>query len=205
MYHRQSAMDILLSDGPAAPAAGIPGLPDGPIAPKQPTDAFYATWNLLESVADPEIPVVNLREMGILRAVRQTATGLEVVLTPTYSGCPAMSQMADDVVNALAQAGVAARVLTQIAPAWSTDWMTPEARDKLRAYGIAPPHSCASAGTNVIQFASKKIAGDAELTVACPQCGSTNTTETSHFGSTACKALYRCLICLEPFDYFKPY
>jgi len=198
-------MNTLLSDGSPAPAAETHRLPDGPIAQKQPSDAHYAAWNLLESVSDPEIPVVNLREMGILRAVRQTATGLEVIITPTYSGCPAMSQMHDDVVNALAQGGVAARVLTQIAPAWSTDWMTPEARDKLRAYGIAPPHSCTSAGTNVVQFASKKVAGGAELTVACPQCGSTNTTETSHFGSTACKALYRCLSCLEPFDYFKPY
>jgi ring-1,2-phenylacetyl-CoA epoxidase subunit PaaD len=182
-------------------------LPDGPIARKEPSEAHYATWSVLESVTDPEIPVVNLREMGILRAVRQTATGLEVVITPTYSGCPAMSQMEDDVVNALATAGVAARVLTQIAPAWSTDWMTPEAREKLRAYGIAPPHpsGCGTAGVNVIQFASKKTAASAELTVACPQCGSHNTTETSHFGSTACKALYRCLNCLEPFDYFKPY
>jgi len=182
-------------------------LPDGPIAQKQPSDAFYATWNLLESVADPEIPVVNLREMGILRAVRQTANGLEVVITPTYSGCPAMEQMQDDVVNALAKAGVAARVVTQIAPAWSTDWMTPEGREKLRAYGIAPPHprGCGSGVNNVIQFASKKMAASADLAVACPQCDSQNTTETSHFGSTACKALYRCLSCLEPFDYFKPY
>lgn len=182
-------------------------LPDGPIAKKQPNEPFYAIWNLLESVTDPEIPVVNLREMGILRVVRQTATGLEVVITPTYSGCPAMSQMADDVVNALSQAGVAARVLTQIAPAWSTDWMTPEAREKLRAYGIAPPHpsGCGTPAANVIQFAFKRVACDAAMTVPCPQCGSQNTTETSHFGSTACKALYRCLSCMEPFDYFKPY
>ena len=182
-------------------------LPDGPIALKTPSDAHYTTWSLLESVTDPEIPVVNLREMGILRAVRQTTTGLEVVITPTYSGCPAMSQMEDDVVNALSKAGVAARVLTQIAPAWSTDWMTPEGREKLRAYGIAPPHpsGCGSPVANVIQFASKKVAGGERPAVACPQCGSLNTTETSHFGSTACKALYRCLNCLEPFDYFKPY
>ncbi len=199
-------MNTLLSDGLHA-ATATDRLPDGPIAQKQPTDSHFSTWNLLESVTDPEIPVVNLREMGILRAVRQTDSGLEVVITPTYSGCPAMSQMADDVVNALAQAGVAARVLTQIAPAWSTDWMTPEGREKLRAYGIAPPHpsGCAPGTTNVIRFASKNIASSAELTVACPQCGSTNTSETSHFGSTACKALYRCLNCLEPFDYFKPY
>lgn len=197
-------MQVHASPSQAQTAASA--LPDGPIALKEPNDAFYATWNLLESVTDPEIPVVNLREMGILRAVRQTATGLEVVITPTYSGCPAMSQMQDDVVNALAKAGVAARVLTQIAPAWSTDWMTPEAREKLRAYGIAPPHpsGCGTPVGNVMQFAARKTSG-AERTVACPQCGSDNTTETSHFGSTACKALYRCLNCLEPFDYFKPY
>lgn len=198
-------MSSLATPGQAQSAAAA--LPDGPIALKEPNDAFYAIWRLLESVTDPEIPVVNLREMGILRAVRQTATGLEVVITPTYSGCPAMSQMQDDVVNALSEAGVAARVLTQIAPAWSTDWMTPQAREKLRAYGIAPPHpsGCGTPAANVIQFATKKTAGGAELSVACPQCGSHNTTETSHFGSTACKALYRCLDCLEPFDYFKPY
>lgn len=182
-------------------------LPDGPIVKKLPLEPHYAIWNLLEAVTDPEIPVVNLREMGILRAVRQAAAGLEVVITPTYSGCPAMSQMEDDVTGALAQAGVAARVVTRLAPAWSTDWMTPEARDKLRGYGIAPPHprACAGSGGKPVQFASRKIAGSKQPAVACPQCGSSNTTETSHFGSTACKALYRCLDCLEPFDYFKPY
>ncbi len=187
--------------------ATLNALPDGPIAQKQPSEPFYAVWQLLESVTDPEIPVVNLREMGILRAVRQTASGLEVVITPTYSGCPAMSQMHDDVVNALAKAGMAARVLTQIAPAWSTDWMTPQGREKLRSYGIAPPHAshCGESNANVILFASKNRAAISYLAVLCPQCGSQNTTETSHFGSTACKALYRCLDCLEPFDYFKPY
>ena len=184
-----------------------PDLPHGPIGPQPPDAPFYAIWNLLETVADPEIPVVNLREMGILRAVRQTAEGLEVVITPTYSGCPAMSQMQDDVVQALAGAGLAARVLTQLAPAWSTDWMSPEARDKLRRYGIAPPHAshCGASNASVIGFASRKGGASAALAVACPQCGSDNTTEISHFGSTACKALYRGLDCLEPFDYFKPY
>ena len=193
-----------------APSSVVP-LPDGPLEQPLGTDAHRAIWDLLESVADPEIPVVNLREMGILRAVRQGAQGLEVVITPTYSGCPAMGQMEDDVVSALARAGVAARVVTQLAPAWSTDWMTPEARDKLRAYGIAPParNACAASdGTKVVAFAPRKALGlglgQADA-VACPQCGSDNTTEISHFGSTACKALYRCLACMEPFDYFKPY
>lgn len=182
-------------------------LPDGPIAPRQPGEPLYDVWNLLESVCDPEIPVVNLREMGILRAVRETATGLEVVITPTYSGCPAMSQLHDDVMNALSAAGLTARVVSQIAPAWSSDWMTAQGREKLRAYGIAPPHARhgLNLAANVVQFASNKGATRAGLTVACPQCGSHNTTEISHFGSTACKALYRCLDCLETFDYFKPY
>ena len=193
------------------PPGVLQGLPDGPLAQSQEADAHHAIWELLEAVTDPEIPVVNLREMGILRAVRFGAQGLEVVITPTYSGCPAMGQMEDDVANALSQAGVAARVVTQLAPAWSTDWMTPEGRDKLRAYGIAPPvkSACAAAaGAQVVSFANRKFAGRGlapQETVACPQCGSDNTTEISHFGSTACKALYRCLKCMEPFDYFKPY
>ena len=193
------------------PPGVLQGSPDGPLAQSQEADAHHAIWELLEAVTDPEIPVVNLREMGILRAVRFGAQGLEVVITPTYSGCPAMGQMEDDVANALSQAGVAARVVTQLAPAWSTDWMTPEGRDKLRAYGIAPPvkSACAAAaGAQVVSCANRKFAGRGlapQETVACPQCGSDNTTEISHFGSTACKALYRCLKCMEPFDYFKPY
>ena len=162
-------------------------------------------WHVLEALSDPEIPVITLRELGILREVREGAQGMEVVITPTYSGCPAMGQIEDDVKAALATAGLQATVVTQLAPAWTTDWMTEAARDKLRAYGIAPPHACASekAGSaNVVQFAARSAKPEV---VACPQCGSSNTTETSHFGSTACKALYRCLDCMEPFDYFKPY
>jgi ring-1,2-phenylacetyl-CoA epoxidase subunit PaaD len=118
-------------------------LPDGPLEARLPGDPHFVVWSALEAVADPEIPVVNLREMGILRAVRHSASGLEVVITPTYSGCPAMRQMNDDVVDTLRSAGLAARVVTQLAPPWTTDWMTDAARDKLRAYGIAPPHACA--------------------------------------------------------------
>ena len=174
-------------------------------------------WAALDELTDPEIPVVTLREMGILRELRRGADGrVEVVITPTYSGCPAMEQIADDITATLAREGVAGRVVTQLAPAWTTDWMTPEARNKLRDYGIAPPHTGACApGESVIQFAPKSAAarangsratsrfGTETPAVACPQCGSLNTTETSHFGSTACKALYRCLDCMEPFDYFK--
>lgn len=162
-------------------------------------------WALLETLTDPEIPVVTLRELGILRDVRAGETGLEIVITPTYSGCPAMGQIEDDVQALLKQHGLQGRVVTQLAPAWTTDWMSDEAREKLRAYGIAPPHACASppsGSAQVVQFAAR---GSAPEVVNCPQCGSSNTTETSHFGSTACKALYRCLSCMEPFDYFKPY
>ncbi len=190
-------------------------LPEGPIAAKQVTDAHFNIWSMLETVTDPEIPVVSLREMGILRAVRDVAnSGVEVVLTPTYSGCPAIEHMESEVRNTLAQAGVSAQVVTLIAPAWSTDWMTVEAKQKLRAYGIAPPQTsaCASSvggnavGVSTVHFTAKKMLPLGEQPVVpCPQCNSENTTETSHFGSTACKALYRCLSCMEPFDYFKPY
>jgi ring-1,2-phenylacetyl-CoA epoxidase subunit PaaD len=167
-------------------------------------DAVQRAWAALEPLTDPEIPVVTLRELGILRDVRAGDDGAaEVVITPTYSGCPAMGQIEDDVRAALAAAGVRARVLTQLTPAWTTDWITPEARDKLRAYGIAPPNGRAHSapGERVVAFARRA----ATEPVPCPRCGSTHTTETSPFGSTACKSLHRCLDCLEPFDLFKPY
>lgn len=167
-----------------------------------PETALERLWQALDALTDPEIPVVTLREMGILRDLRRAPDGaVEVVITPTYSGCPAMDQIADDISATLAREGVVGRVVTQLAPAWTTDWMTDAAREKLRAYGIAPPHCSHSAAgevVSVVRFATQK-----PMAVACPQCGSTNTTETSHFGSTACKALYRCLDCMEPFDHFK--
>ena len=172
-----------------------------------PADAIQAAWAALETLADPEIPVVSLRELGILRDVRQGADGLEVVITPTYSGCPAMGQIEDDVNATLQAAGLEAKVVTQLAPAWTTDWMSEIAKEKLRAYGIAPPgHSCAQgreAGESVLRFV--RGAAEPAPAVPCPHCGSTHTVESSHFGSTACKALYKCLDCQEPFDYFKPY
>jgi ring-1,2-phenylacetyl-CoA epoxidase subunit PaaD len=162
-------------------------------------------WAALETVPDPEIPVVSIRELGILRDVRRAADGvLEVVITPTYSGCPAMSQIAEDVEHTLEVAQLAPyRVATVLAPAWTTDWMTAEAREKLRAYGIAPPTgNCASdaPAEKVIRFVPRALPAP-----ACPRCGSAHTERLAQFGSTACKALYRCLDCREPFDYFKPY
>ncbi|MCZ2903550.1 1,2-phenylacetyl-CoA epoxidase subunit PaaD [Burkholderia thailandensis] len=166
-------------------------------------------WNALEAVPDPEIPVVSIRELGILRDVRRAADGaLEVVITPTYSGCPAMQQIAEDIDAALRQAAIAPhRTVTVLAPAWTTDWITADAREKLRAYGIAPPAGhCAgargagAAAPRAVRFVPKPLAAP-----ACPRCGSAHTERLAQFASTACKALYRCIDCREPFDYFKPY
>jgi ring-1,2-phenylacetyl-CoA epoxidase subunit PaaD len=158
-------------------------------------------WHVLEAVPDPEIPVVSIRELGILRDVRHGADGvLEVVITPTYSGCPAMSQIAEDIAQAIDDAGLGAhRIETVLAPAWTTDWITDEAREKLRRYGIAPPSgTCGSMTEKPIRIVPYQK-------IACPHCGSTHTEKLAQFGSTACKALYRCIDCREPFDYFKPY
>lgn len=173
-------------------------------------DALAHAWSVLASVPDPEIPVVSIRELGILRAVERAQDGtLEVVITPTYSGCPAMAHIAEDVAHALERAGLTPhRIKTVLAPAWTTDWITDEAREKLRAYGIAPPGGrCASASVasdeQAVRFVPKAAGTVGAPT--CPQCGSVHTERLSQFGSTACKALYRCLDCREPFDYFKPY
>ena len=164
------------------------------------SSAVERAWALLEQVPDPEIPVVSIRELGILRDINEHDGAIEVVITPTYSGCPAMGQIEDDVRNALAQSGMPVTIVTRLAPAWTTDWITGAAKDKLREYGIAPPHTTQS-HEQVMRFRPTRRA----VAIACPHCGSTNTTETSHFGSTACKALYKCLDCREPFDYFKPF
>lgn len=175
-------------------------------APTGPDTLLPAIAQALAPLADPEIPVITLSELGILRDIRWADDGVpEVVITPTYSGCPAMGQIEDDIVAALASARLPGRVVTQLSPAWTTDWMTDEAKEKLRAYGIAPPQ-CSShepmAPSGVLRFS--RSAAKATM-VPCPLCGSHNTTQTASFGSTACKSLHRCLDCLEPFDYFKPY
>ena len=151
-------------------------------------------WAVLSHLTDPEIPVITLEEMGILRDVREVNGRLQVIITPTYSGCPAMSQIEDDVRTALASHSIEAEVVTQLSPAWTTDWMTEHARRKLRAYGIAPPECCASTAhdqaNNATQGASHVLRFMAPATptsITCPHCGSLNTTETSAFGSTACK------------------
>ena len=167
----------------------------------------HRVWNALDSLTDPEIPVVTLREMGIIRDVERTADdAVVVVITPTYSGCPAMEQINDDVRSTVKALGLQVEVRTQLAPAWTTDWMSEAAKAKLKAYGIAPPNrqcGAPSQQTSVVHFMRKPL--QTEQAVECPRCGSHHTFESSHFGSTACKALYKCLDCQEPFDYFKPY
>lgn len=166
------------------------------------THAVEEAWAALEHLADPEIPVISLRELGILRDIHIGPDGdLEVIITPTYSGCPAMGQIEDDVRAALRGKGIPARVVTRLAPAWTTDWITDSGKQKLQAYGIAPPHRT-PVGGSVVQFMAHPR--DVEA-VACPRCGSERTRESSRFGSTACKALYKCDACQEAFDYFKPY
>jgi ring-1,2-phenylacetyl-CoA epoxidase subunit PaaD len=164
-------------------------------------------WEVLEGVPDPEIPVISIRELGILRDVRRAAdNAIEVIITPTYSGCPAMSQITGDVEAALDAADIAPyRITTVLAPAWTTDWMTAEAREKLRLYGIAPPMGNCGSNEHTPQLRPIRFVPRVVDAPACPRCGSSHTERLAQFGSTACKALYRCIDCREPFDYFKPY
>jgi ring-1,2-phenylacetyl-CoA epoxidase subunit PaaD len=178
------------------------------IQPSSPTPSLDALWQALESVPDPEIPVVSVIELGIVRSLEwdeiDPAT-LVVRVTPTYSGCPATEIIATDISRALMAAGVTSmRMETQLSPPWSTDWIAPEARAKLREYGIAPPGAGGPRSTR-IDVSGLRSPRRAQATVACPRCGSERTRVLSQFGSTACKAQYRCDTCLEPFDYFKPH
>lgn len=148
---------------------------------------------VLEGVTDPELPFLTLGDMGILRNVRVAGDTVEVAITPTYSGCPAMDVIALDITTALAKAGFDnVRINRVLSPAWTTDWLSTAARDKLRANGIAPP-----------ERAQGKRALFSETHVACPACASKSTERVSEFGSTPCKAHYRCRACREPFQYFK--
>jgi len=149
-------------------------------------------WAAAAEVTDPEVPVLTIADLGVLRDVRETPDGVEVLITPTYSGCAAMGVIAIEVELALARAGIPAQVRTVLSPAWTTDWMTQAGRDKLRDYGIAPPG---------IASGRRALFGADE--VACPRCGSGDTAVIAEFGSTSCKALWRCHACREPFDYFK--
>jgi len=153
-------------------------------------DEIGRLFELLGGVSDPEIPVLSLLDLGVVRNVSVQGGKVSVTITPTYAGCPAMTAMRADIESTLAAAGYGqVEVRQKLSPAWSTDWMTERGREKLRDYGIAPPvpHSENEQGNGI----------------ECPQCRSADVEKISEFGSTACKALYRCRECLEPFDYFK--
>lgn len=150
---------------------------------------------LLETVRDPEIPILTIADLGVLRDVRVEGNAVTVVITPTYSGCPAMDAIEADIRAVLDAAGYTeVTVETALAPAWTTAWLTPAARTKLLEVGIAPP---------LQESGDKRLLRGAASPVKCPRCRSDATEMVSAFGSTACKALYRCRSCLEPFDYFK--
>lgn len=147
-------------------------------------------YGLLSNVVDPEIPVLTLQDLGVLRDISVADGEVTVTITPTYAGCPAMETMRADIESTLAQAGYREfKVKQTLSPAWSTDWMSQTGRDKLRAYGIAPP--------------ANTSCGAPSGQIECPQCNSSDVKKISEFGSTACKALYQCQACREPFDYFK--
>jgi ring-1,2-phenylacetyl-CoA epoxidase subunit PaaD len=172
--------------------------------PGVPKDApsLSAIWAALGTVPDPEVPVVSIVELGIVRAVDWIDQRLVVRVTPTYSGCPATALINTLIREALARLGICNVDLVEaLSPPWSTDWIAPEARIRLREFGIAPPHVV---GTRVDVTGISPLRR-AHVVVPCPRCGSENTKLIAQFGSTACKAQYRCDACREPFDYFKPH
>jgi len=147
-------------------------------------------FELLSKVVDPEIPVLTLQDLGVLRDISVTGNEVTVTITPTYAGCPAMETMRADIITTLSDAGIQrVKVQQVLSPAWTTDWMSKHGREKLRAYGIVPPANTAC--------------GQKTAVIECPQCGCADVKRISEFGSTACKALYQCQDCREPFDYFK--
>ena len=158
------------------------------------TDRTALARSIAASVTDPEVPVLTIADLGILRGVDVAGECVTVTITPTYSGCPAVDAIRDDLILALSAAGFAeVDVRLTLAPAWTTDWMSDEGKRKLEAFGIAPPSGRAAVRGPI----------PVRLSIRCPQCGSLDTRELSRFGSTSCKALYECRACLEPFDHFK--
>ena len=215
---RPSPADLarLLGDGWDAPSAILgTSTADETAAEPRTAPTREAVMKVLDDVPDPEVPVISVVELGIVRGVAVDDAGaVTVTITPTYSGCPAMHEIERDVRAALARRGwPAVRIDTVYAPAWTTDWMTDAAREKLRAYGIAPPRvgggaalvtlrRAPRAGQPVAASPDARLALDAA--VACPRCGSADTQLQSAFGSTACKARHTCTACGEPFEEFKP-
>lgn len=160
-------------------------------------------WDWLTEVPDPEIPVVSVTDLGIVRGVAWDDDTLVVTVTPTYSGCPATGIINFDIEAMLRRQGVEkVRLERSLSPPWTTDWITPAAREKLRAYGVAPPVDGTAADGRLAGRVAR-LSGASNLMIACPRCGSAQTEKLSQFGSTACKASYRCTQCLEPFEYFK--
>ncbi|MBI3511512.1 MAG: phenylacetate-CoA oxygenase subunit PaaJ [Bacteroidetes bacterium] len=155
---------------------------------------FPDLWAIADEVMDPEIPVLSIVDLGILRNVERNENEIELSITPTYSGCPAMDTIATDLKNIFEQKGFEVKIKTVLSPAWTTDWISDEAKERLRKSGIAPPEN-SSADKNSLLGKTK--------TIKCPRCGSYHTEMISQFGSTACKSLWKCLDCKEPFDYFK--
>lgn len=155
-----------------------------------------AAWAALRQVPDPEIPAISVCDLGIVRDLTCSDNGVTVVVTPTYSGCPATDVIHDSIRTALMDAGASAvTVETRLFPAWTTDWITADARERLRACGIVPPDPVVSSMARPVRLMVRR---------PCPRCESVRTEQLSAFGSTACKALHRCLDCGEPFEYFKP-
>jgi ring-1,2-phenylacetyl-CoA epoxidase subunit PaaD len=153
-------------------------------------------WDALRAVPDPELPAVSVCELGIVREVRTEARKVTVVVTPTYSGCPATAVIAASIRTALMQAGAShVEIETRLSPPWTTDWIAPAAAEKLREHGIAPAGAAGPDAARPLGFVPR---------IACPRCGSRRTERLSQFGSTACKALYRCVECREPFEHLKP-
>ncbi len=160
-------------------------------------------WRWLSEVPDPEIPVISVTDLGIVRNIAWDGETLVVTVTPTYSGCPATSVINLDIETALRKHGIEnLRLERRLSPPWTTDWISSEARERLKAYGIAPPID-GTAADGVVVGRINRLAGQSNLAIACPRCGSLRTERISQFGSTPCKANYRCTECLEPFDYFK--
>jgi len=153
-------------------------------------------WDVLAAIPDPEIPAISITDLGIVRGVDCHGEQVDVTVTPTYSGCPATEMIQEDIVRALREAGARdVAVHLQLSPAWTTDWLSDDAKARLAAYGIAPPQTLAPDAARPLRFRPR---------IRCPRCGSTNSEQLSAFGATACKALYRCGDCREPFEYFKP-
>lgn len=187
-----------------------PGAAAAPVDENDTRPPMGALWSALSEVSDPEIPVLSILELGMVRELfwdERDPALLIVRITPTYSGCPATDVIADAAREALERAGALyVRVDTVLSPAWSTAWITPEGERKLRAYGIAPPHSGVAPDPNrpvAIDVSGLRPLRAPKIVVPCPRCGSSDTELVATFGSTACKAQYRCRECREPFDYFK--